>query len=207
MFYFVKTPWLLKAYYSGCLWNYAGDKKKLYLSFDDGPHPVATPFILHQLENYRARATFFCIGKNVAAEPDLYRKILDAGHKVGNHTYDHLNGWKTDDKEYFENINKAARYIDSGLFRPPYGRIKKFQLTHLTRDPLNYKVVMWDVLSGDFDQTISGDRCAENVILNAKEGSIIIFHDSAKAFDRMKVALPKVLEYFSSKGFDFNLIG
>src|SRR3974390_1678820 len=116
MFYFVKTPWLLKTYYSGCLWNYPRDKKRLYLSFDDGPHPVATPFILDQLENYKVKATFFCIGKNVAAEHDLYRKILDAGHKVGNHTHNHLNGWKTDDKKYFENISEAAQYIDSNLF-------------------------------------------------------------------------------------------
>jgi peptidoglycan/xylan/chitin deacetylase (PgdA/CDA1 family) len=207
MFYFVKTPWLLKKFYAGCLWNYPGDTRKIYLSFDDGPHPIATPFVLDQLEKFQARATFFCIGKNVAAEPIIYRRILESGHRVGNHTHNHLNGWKTGDKEYFANIDLAAQYIDSKLFRPPYGRIKKFQLAYLSRDPFNYKVVMWDVLSGDFDQSISGDRCAENVIMNAKEGSIIIFHDSAKAFDRMKVALPMVLNYFSSKGFEFNLIG
>jgi peptidoglycan/xylan/chitin deacetylase (PgdA/CDA1 family) len=189
------------------LWNYPRDKKKLYLSFDDGPHPISTPFILDQLENYQAKATFFCIGKNVAAETSIFRKVLDAGHRVGNHTHNHLNGWKTGNREYFENISQASQYIDSRLFRPPYGRIKKFQLDYLSKDPLNYKVVMWDVLSGDFDQAISGERCAENVIMNAKEGSIVIFHDSAKAFDRMKVALPKVLNYFSAKGFEFNIIG
>jgi peptidoglycan/xylan/chitin deacetylase (PgdA/CDA1 family) len=206
MFYFIKTPWLLKKFYRGCLWNYPRDKKKLYLSFDDGPHPVATPFVLDQLEKFQVKATFFCIGKNVAAEPNIYRRILESGHKVGNHTHNHLNGWKCQDKEYFANIQQAAQYIDSDLFRPPYGRIKKFQLSHLSHDPFNYKVVMWDVLSGDFDQAITGDHCAENVIMNVREGSIIIFHDSAKAFDRMKIALPKVLNYFSGKGFDFSLI-
>jgi peptidoglycan-N-acetylglucosamine deacetylase len=207
MFYFVKTPWPVRKYYSGCLWNYSRDEKKLYLSFDDGPHPMSTPYILDQLQKYQAKATFFCIGKNVAAESSLYKKILDAGHRVGNHTHNHLNGWKTDDKTYFENIGQAAQYIDSKLFRPPYGRIKKFQQAYLSREPFNYKVVMWDVLSGDFDQSISADRCTENVIMNAKQGSIVIFHDSVKAFDRMKVALPKVLEYFSEKGFTFGLIG
>jgi peptidoglycan/xylan/chitin deacetylase (PgdA/CDA1 family) len=206
MFYFVKTPWLVKKYYSRCLWNFPRYKKKIYLSFDDGPHSTSTPFILDQLKKYQAKATFFCIGKNVATESALYKEVLDAGHKVGNHTHNHLNGWKSDDQKYFENIQQAAQYIDSSLFRPPYGRIRKFQLAYLSRDPLNYKVVMWDVLSGDFDQSISGDRCAENVIMNAKEGSIVIFHDSAKAFDRMKVALPKVLDYFSQKGFEFGLI-
>jgi len=206
MFYFVKTPWLLRKFYPGCIWNIPTDKKVIYLSFDDGPHPVATPFILDELEKFSAKATFFCIGKNVMEEPALYKRILDQGHRVGNHTHNHLNGWKISNKDYFENVLLAAKYIDSDLFRPPYGRINKFQLTHLMSDPLRFKVVMWDVLSADFDPKISGDQCAFNVTRYARRGSIVIFHDSAKAFDRMSVALPKVLRYFSEQGFSFDAI-
>jgi len=206
MFYFVKTPWFLRKYYSGCVWNIGTDQKIIYLSFDDGPHAQATPFILEQLRKFNAKATFFCIGKNVQEEPRLYKSILEEGHRVGNHTYNHVNGWKSSDKEYFENIQLAAKYIDSDLFRPPYGRISRFQIRHLTRDPFRLKIIMWDVLSADFDKSISGEDCALNVIRNARPGSIVIFHDSAKAYDRMCVALPKVLEYFSKLGFSFGLI-
>lgn len=206
MFYFVKTPWLLRKYYSGCVWNIETDQKIIYLSFDDGPHAQSTPFILGQLRKFNAMATFFCIGKNVIQEPGLYKSIMEDGHRVGNHTHNHVNGWKTSDKEYFENIRLASNYIDSDLFRPPYGKISRFQIRHLTRDPIRFKIIMWDVLSGDFDQSVSGDECALNVIRNSRPGSIVIFHDSAKAYDRMCVALPKVLEHFSQLGFSFRAI-
>src|SRR5450432_1071984 len=123
MFYFVKTPWLLKKFYPSCIWNVPAQKKIIYLTFDDGPHPVATPFVLDELKKYNAKATFFCIGKNVAEHPDIYAKVLNEGHRVGNHTHNHLNGWKSSDSAYFSNIEQAAKYIDSDLFRPPYGRI------------------------------------------------------------------------------------
>ena len=202
MFYFVKTPWLLKKIYGGCIWNINTEKKIVYLSFDDGPHPVATPFILDELKKYNAKATFFCIGKNVIAEPGTYGKILHDGHRVGNHTHNHLNGWKTKDEDYFKDIQLAARYIDSNLFRPPYGRISHFQLAHL-RSSFNYKVVMWDVLSADFDKSVTAEKCAKNVTGHAKPGSIIIFHDSTKAFERLETALPVVLNHFSAKGYVF----
>lgn len=206
MFYFVKTPWLLKKVYPSCIWKMPSDKKVIYLTFDDGPHTEATPFVLDQLKIFNAKASFFCIGKNVIEHPELYRRILDDGHRVGNHTHNHLNGWKTSDKEYFGNINLAATYIDSKLFRPPYGRINGFQLKHLVAEPLSYKVIMWDVLSADFDTNVSGQQCTENVIKNTEEGSIVIFHDSEKAFERLQVALPKTLEFFSEKGFRFEAI-
>jgi peptidoglycan/xylan/chitin deacetylase (PgdA/CDA1 family) len=206
MFYFVKTPWYIRKYYSGCVWNMPADQKIIYLSFDDGPHAQATPFILNQLRAFGAKATFFCIGKNVLEEPVLYKNILAEGHRVGNHTHNHINGWKKSDKEYFENIQLAAKYIDSDLFRPPYGRISKFQIRHLTNDPLRFRIIMWDVLSADFDKSISGEECALNVIRNTRPGSIVIFHDSAKAFDRMNVALPNVLEHFSQLGFSFRAL-
>jgi len=206
MRYFIKTPWILKKYYNGCIWSIPTKKKIIYLTFDDGPHPLATPFILGILKNYQARATFFCIGKNVMEEPALYRKILEDGHRVGNHTHNHLNGWKTPDKLYFQNISEAAKYIDSDLFRPPYGRVSRFQMKHLRMEPFNYRIVMWNILSADFDQRLTGNQCAFHVIGSASPGSIVIFHDSAKAYDRMRVALPKVLEYFSDKGYSFESI-
>ncbi|HTQ66107.1 MAG TPA: polysaccharide deacetylase family protein [Puia sp.] len=205
MFYFVKTPWLLKKFYSGCIWSINTDKKIVYLTFDDGPHREATPFILNELKKYKAKATFFCIGKNVMAEPGIYRTILDNGHRVGNHTHHHLNGWKTKDEEYFKDIELASKHIDSNLFRPPYGRMSHFQLAHL-RSSFNYKVIMWDVLSADFDQSLTGEKCAKNVTAHTKAGSIVIFHDSTKAFERLEIALPIVLNQFSEKGYVFESI-
>jgi len=206
MFYFVKTPWLLKKCYPSCIWNMSLKEKKIYLTFDDGPHPVATPFVLDELKKYKAKATFFCIGKNVVEHPDIYKQILFEGHRVGNHTHNHLNGWKAKDKDYFENIREAKKYIDSNLFRPPYGRITSFQLKNLTQVAA-FKIIMWDVLSGDFDKEISSEQCTSNVISNARNGSIIIFHDSEKAFERMKIALPEALKYFFEKGFSFETVG
>ena len=206
MFYFIRTPAIVKKLFPGSIWNLPTDQKILYLSFDDGPHPVATPFILNELAKYNAKATFFCIGKNVVEEPELYRKILDQGHRVGNHTYNHLNGWKVSNKAYFENIAQARKYIDSDLFRPPYGKITRFQLKQLMTEPFNLRIIMWDILSADFDKNNSGDQCAFNVTRHASHGSIVIFHDSAKAFDRMSVALPKVLSYFSGMGYSFHAI-
>lgn len=207
MFYFTKTPFWLKMLYPTCLWNYPPkrESKKIYLSFDDGPHAAATPFVLDELKRFNAKATFFCIGKNVAEETSLYKRILMEGHRVGNHTNNHLNGWKTDNKIYLENIEKARQLIDSDLFRPPYGRATGFQIRNL-QEKLQYKVVMWDVLSGDFDPTVDGNQAAERVIRKSKSGSIIVFHDSAKALQVLLVALPIVLAYFSGKGFSFETI-
>lgn len=176
-------------------------EKKIYLTFDDGPHPVATPFALEQLKKYNAKATFFCIGKNVEEYPFLYEEILDAGHVTGNHTYNHLNGWKTSDTAYIDNIAQAKKRIDSVLFRPPYGRATKFQLKLLQEKGII--PVMWTVLSGDFDTQLSKEKCLRNVISNAVDGSIVIFHDSTKAFERLEYVLPKVLEHFSERGFQF----
>jgi peptidoglycan/xylan/chitin deacetylase (PgdA/CDA1 family) len=206
MLYFTKTPAWLKKLYPSATWNMPADKKVLYLSFDDGPHGGATPFVLDQLRRYGARATFFCLGKNVLAEPDIYKRILTEGHRVGNHTMQHLNGWKTKDRLYFADIEKARELIDSDLFRPPYGRISAFQLRNLTRI-LKYKVVMWDVLSGDFDPAVSGQQAAGRVIRKAVPGSIVVFHDSARSFRVMQEALPQVLAHFSGQGYSFEAIG
>lgn len=205
MRYFVKTPWWLKKIYPSYLWSVNTKDKVLYLTFDDGPHPVATPFVLDELKKYNAKATFFCIGKNVLAYPEIYKRILDEGHSAGNHTQNHLNGWKTKDELYFADIQEAGKHIDSVLFRPPYGRITAFQAKHIsnTMQKPKAKVVMWDVLSADFDTTITGYQCLENVTMNAKQGSIIVFHDSEKALPRVEYSLPKALKFFSDKGYFF----
>lgn len=211
MFYFVKTPWWLKKLYPRCIWDIPSSEKVLYLTFDDGPHPEATPFVLNTLQQYNAKATFFCIGKNVAAHKDLYRSILDGGHRAGNHTFHHLNGWKATDEHYLKNILEAGKYIDSNLFRPPYGKITRFQvklLTGIRNSPVssNFSIIMWDVLSADFDTSKNGATCASYVIKNAQPGSIVVFHDSEKAFPRLKEALPKTLEHFSKLGYRFEAI-
>ena len=206
MFYFIKTPWWLKKLYPDCVWDIKTDEKNLYLTFDDGPDPVATPFVLEQLQKYNAKATFFCIGKNVEHNFNLYNQMIEEGHKPGNHTYDHLNGWKTKDRQYLENIAKAKQIIDSNLFRPPYGKISRFQLAQLKANRYKLKTIMWSVISGDFDNDISKENCFLNVTRNAKAGSIIVFHDSKKCFEKIKDVLPNVLRYFSEKGYQFKTI-
>ncbi len=206
MFYLAKTPFLLKKLYPECVWDIKTHEKVLYLTFDDGPHPIATPFVLEQLKNYNAKATFFCIGKNVEEHFDVYKKIIEEGHAVGNHTYDHLNGWKTNDKTYMGNIFKAQKIIDSNLFRPPYGRITKFQLKQLQGEKYNLDPIMWSVLSGDFDEDITREKCYNTVVKTAKKGSIVVFHDSQKAWDKLKYTLPLVLKYFTEKEFKFKSI-
>ena len=205
MLYLVKTPWWLKKWYGGLVWDIpaTGDDKVLYLTFDDGPHPVATPFVLDILARYGAKGTFFCIGKNVQEHPQIYRRILEEGHRVGNHTQHHLNGWKTSDAAYLNDIRQASHYIDSYLFRPPYGRISAFQASLLRQAPFGYQIIMWDVLSADFDRALRPEKCARNVIRHARPGSIVVFHDSEKAFPRLEAALPSVLEHFIKKGYRF----
>jgi len=202
----VKTPWIIRKFFSNLIWKIPGEEKTLYLTFDDGPHPVATPFVLQQMEKYHAKATFFCVGKNVVAYPDIYRQTIDAGHAIGNHTFNHLNGWKTTDEEYFSDILEAKKYIDSSLFRPPYGKITSFQAKHLLRSPLDFQIVMWDVLSKDYNIHLSGEDCSFNVIRNATAGSVVVFHDSEKAFPRMEKALTATLQFFTERGWTFKAI-
>lgn len=182
----------------------AGDKPAVYLTFDDGPHPKITPYVLGQLEQYNAKASFFCIGNNVAAFPKVYQNVIDAGHTTGNHTYSHLNGWNCARNAYVRNVAKAARLMDSRLFRPPYGRIKRSQVNALARS--GYITYMWDVLSADFDPSISPQQCIDNVIRNIQPGSIVVFHDSEKAWDRMHVALPAVLKYCSDNNWELKAL-
>jgi len=194
--YILHTPKLLRALSPSVLeWQMpanAGDPA-VYLTFDDGPHPAATPYVLDQLAKYNARATFFCIGKNVIEYPDIYDRLLAEGHAAGNHTHNHLRGWQTKTKDYLLNTQQAAQFIDSKLFRPPYGRIKRMQAAQLHK--LGYRIIMWSLLSGDFDTSLAPVRCLENVVFHLKPGDIVVFHDSQKAWERMSYALPRVLEH------------
>ncbi len=202
----VKTPWIAKKLFPHLTWQLPTNEKVLYLTFDDGPHPVATPFVLELLRKYSAKATFFCLGKNVASHPSIYSAIVNEGHAVGNHTFNHLNGWKAKDQDYFDDVIKARKYIDSSFFRPPYGKITPFQAKHLAKPPLSFNVIMWDVLSKDYDVMLDGEVCAFNVLRHATEGSIVVFHDSEKALPRMQKALTATLQFFSEKGWRFDVI-
>lgn len=199
--YWVKTPkWLKQLFPKGLVWTMpVGDTPAVYLTFDDGPHPAATPFVLEQLEKYGAKATFFCIGKNVAENEALYNRLIEQGHTTANHTQEHQNGWHTATRTYLHSILKAAQLIKSHSFRPPYGRIKISQVLKLQQARTPWKIYMWDVLSADFDINITPEKCLENVVANIEPGSIVVFHDSEKAWDRMSYALPRVLEYCTQK--------
>ena len=204
--YLVSTPWWLRRLYPTLCWQVNTVEKHIYLTFDDGPHETATTFVLDTLQTYNAKATFFCIGNNVRKHKEIYNRIVSEGHSVGNHTEHHLKGWKTRDYNYLKDISIAEQSIHSPLFRPPYGRIKRSQIKKLQEASSPMKIIMWSVLSGDFDAKISGENCLKNVVKHTKEGSIIVFHDSAKAWDRLHDALPKVLKHYTEKGFQFKAL-
>lgn len=204
--YLVKTPWWLKKLYPGCLWDMPDSGKILYLTFDDGPHPEITAFILGQLKKYEAKATFFCIGENVIRNPVIYQRLVEEGHTVGNHTQQHINGWKNPTKSYLQDIKEAGQYIKSHLFRPPYGRMKRAQLRELLKGESKMTVVMWNILAGDWDTTVSPEKCYWRIKNKISSGDIIVLHDSEKAWDRMSYILPRLLEDFSKSGFRFGKI-
>jgi peptidoglycan/xylan/chitin deacetylase (PgdA/CDA1 family) len=178
------------------------NEKAIYLTFDDGPHPTITPFVLDELKRYNSKATFFCIGKNVQRYPKIYQSILEQGHSVGNHTFNHANGYATKDADYIDDVNKASLLIHSSLFRPPYGRLRSSQSKMLK----GHKIIMWDLLSGDFDERLNKDTCLEKVITKARPGTVAVFHDSEKAWERVEYVLPRVLSHFYKKGFQFRKI-
>jgi peptidoglycan-N-acetylglucosamine deacetylase len=206
MFYFVKKPRWLRRLYGDCLWEINTNEKILYLTFDDGPHPEETPFVLQQLRKFNAKATFFCIGENVVAHPQLHQQVLEEGHVVGNHTYSHIDGWKTGNKKYYADIQQASGVIHTNLFRPPFGHITWRQVRTLKDSGNKMRTVLWSVLSADFDVATPEEKCLDNVRDNAAPGSIVLFHDSAIASKNMRYALPRVLEHFSRQGYAFHSI-
>jgi peptidoglycan-N-acetylglucosamine deacetylase len=207
--YLHKTPFILKQLYPSLTWNKSRSGNKVYLTFDDGPIPEVTEYVLNLLANYEAKATFFCVGDNIRKHPQVFNKIVEQGHAIGNHTFNHLNGFKNNDMQYLENIEQCKQIINTYqkkttlLFRPPYGRIKKSQIKVLRKD---YQIIMWDVLSGDFDPSISFERCLRATIRHTRPGSIVVFHDSIKTYSALKFVLPRYLEYFKGQGFTFAVL-
>jgi peptidoglycan/xylan/chitin deacetylase (PgdA/CDA1 family) len=202
--YFVKTPWWIKKLYPNCVWDIKTDEKVLYITFDDGPHPTITPFVLHQLKKYNAKATFFLIGNNAKKYPAVLQQILDEGHTIGNHTMHHLNGWKTNDEDYIKDIKQAEQYVSSTLFRPPYGRISKKQIASIKN--IQYSIIMWNILAGDWEHTLTPQKCFNQIKNKIYPGAIVVFHDSDKAKERMEYAFPKLLEYAAEQGYSFKSI-
>lgn len=206
MLYFIKTPKFIQSFYKEYVWHVNTDKKEIFLTFDDGPTEIVTEFVINTLEKYQAKATFFCIGKNIKRYPTIYKRLIEKGHSIGSHTQNHENGWKTENTRYLQSVkdwetenisvNKKIK-----LFRPPYGKIKKTQAKKIIQR--GYKIIMWTILSGDFDTSISKEKCLQNVIKNTQMGDVLVFHDSKKAFEKLKYTLPKVLAYFSKKGYAF----
>jgi peptidoglycan/xylan/chitin deacetylase (PgdA/CDA1 family) len=217
--YFNNAGWFLSTLYPSLVWRKKVNDKVLYLTFDDGPIPGITEYVLEELDNFKAKATFFCVGDNIQKHPEVFKKIIFSGHLIGNHTFNHLNGWKTDDEQYLENIKKCDEVIfniageeffnsefkiqNIKLFRPPYGLIKKSQIKKL-RD--QYEIIMWDVLTGDFNKDLTCEKCLHKAIKFTKQGSIIIFHDSIKAEKNLRYALPRFLDHFTGKGFRFEVL-
>jgi peptidoglycan/xylan/chitin deacetylase (PgdA/CDA1 family) len=201
--YLSYSPFWLQWFYPTLTWHKSREENIIFLTFDDGPIPVVTPFVLNTLKKFQAKATFFCIGENIDKYPEVFSDVIKEGHAVGNHTYNHLNGWNTKDNDYLDNIQKCAQHTGIKLFRPPFGRITKSQIKTLKIQNPEIEIIMWDVLSGDFDQSITAEKCIDNVLKNVKNGSIIVFHDSLKAFDRLEKSLPVILEKLSNQGFSF----
>lgn len=202
--YLVRTPKIAKRLFPSYLWSIPELNNTLYLTFDDGPVPDATPWVLDTLDHFDAKASFFCIGQNVEKHPDIYQDIKSAGHTIGNHSHTHISGWQTPTDTFLSDIDKASQFIESKLFRPPYGKIKPSQAKKLMKQ--GYQIVMWDILSGDFDQYLDGEKCYQNVYYNVNPGSIIVFHDSTKAIDTLKNSLPKLLEQLSQDGYEFKAL-
>ena len=204
--FFHRTPVWLQKVYPKFSWRKSTPHKELYLTFDDGPIPEATPMILDHLNSYQAKATFFCVGENILRYPEIFNNILEAGHSVGNHTFHHLNGWKTQKNEYLTDIAKCQQLISPyvqrkrPLLRPPYGRIRREQWRPLVD---SYEIVMWNVLSGDYSTKVSAERCLNKSIQHSDPGAIVLFHDNIKTIDKLDKVLPAYLEHFKSMDYAF----
>lgn len=205
--YFFKTPKLFEYCYPEAIWHGDRNNKRVYLTFDDGPVPIVTDYILDLLSEYGIKATFFCVGENVKYHPKIFNRLAEEGHNIGNHTYNHLNGWKVSDNEYLENIQKCtdiirqAGYQDSlPLFRPPYGRIRRKTLKEISK---TYKIIMWDVLSYDFAVRISNETCLSKSLKHTNNGSIIIFHDSIKTYEKIKLVISQYIMSLLEENYEF----
>lgn len=202
-------PAVIRKIFSRYTWNRSGEGKTIYLTFDDGPVPEVTPKVLDILHQYNARATFFCVGDNVRKNPQLFKQVIGAGHKIGNHTFHHLNGSLTAKEEYLRNVEactvemKKAAGVSPELFRPPYGRIRSKQAKEIL--PF-YEIIMWEVLSADYDQSLSPETCLRKSIRHTRSGSIVVFHDSVKAWKNLSWVLPRYLDHFAALGYSFKAL-
>ncbi|MBC7864570.1 MAG: polysaccharide deacetylase family protein [Bacteroidia bacterium] len=199
----VTPPYFARLFYPEATWRKNTDIKKIYLTFDDGPIPEITEWVLHFLESENIKATFFCVGNNVELNPTIFQKVKDAGHKCCNHTFNHMSGWKTPNKEYFDNIEICDKYYSNKLFRPPHGRITLSQYSTLKK---KYEIVFWDVISFDFDANTTPEKCLQNVTEHTRNGSVIVFHDSIKAKKNMQYALPLAVKFLKEQGYEFGLL-
>lgn len=204
--YFFKTPAILKKLYPGLIWDKQNVSAKcIYLTFDDGPIPEVTPWVLDQLKKSAVKATFFMVGDNIEKHPKVFNEVLSGGHSIGNHTFNHLNGWKTRNDIYQENVRKCSEVlkkngIETNLFRPPYGKVRRDQITELKK---SHQIIMWDYLTGDFDQTLSAEEIIRNFKKSIRTGSIVVFHDNIKSFEVLKKSLPVFLQYFKEQEYQF----
>lgn len=200
---FLRVPGFVRNLFPGREWKQPVREKVLYLTFDDGPHPEITSWVLEQLEAFQAKATFFCVGDNVRKFPDIYQKILAAGHRTGNHTMHHLKGWNTPAQQYLENVAEAAEYIDSNLFRPPYGRMTRTQERGLKPQ---YRIIMWTLLSADYQAGLNREAAMNFLKRHTRPGSILVFHDSEKARKNLEFLLPRYLEFAHKTGYTFAVL-
>ncbi|MFT7034217.1 MAG: peptidoglycan/xylan/chitin deacetylase (PgdA/CDA1 family) [Cyclobacteriaceae bacterium] len=209
-YYFHKTPKWIQIVYPELTWRTNSNSKEIYLTFDDGPIPEVTPFVLDQLSRYEAKASFFCVGENIEKNPKEFNQVIEQGHTVGNHTFNHVIGWGTDDEHYSENIEKCQFEIEKHtgkrnkkLFRPPHGRIKRSQIKRMKQE---YEIIMWTYLTGDFDSKLNSEICLSKAKERIGKGDLVIFHDSLKAYKNLEYTLPRFLKHFSERGFQFKSV-
>lgn len=200
MSFLVRPPKLLRSLYSQALWRMDKTQKNIYLTFDDGPIEELTPWVLDLLAHYNIKATFFCVGENILKHPQIFDRVLSEGHQVGNHSFNHLKGWNSNTIDYIKNVGQCEKLTKTGLFRPPYGRIKKSQFKILRQ---HYQLVFWDVLSYDYDSWTTPETCLRNCLKNTRNGSIVVFHDNIKAKENLTYALPHYIEYFLKLNYKF----
>jgi peptidoglycan/xylan/chitin deacetylase (PgdA/CDA1 family) len=211
--YFVRTPYIIKKLFPQLIWDLPNAENKVYLTFDDGPHPEITPWILEQLKKYDAKATFFCLGENVKKYPEIIEQILKEGHQIGNHGYAHLNGWETDNDNYLQDYLKCQDLLkqvtnsDNNIFRPAYGKVKKYQILRIKSHISNHKseIINWSLMAGDFDQNQTSAQCFSN-LKKVKSGDVVVLHDNEKAWKHLEYCLPKFLEFCNGKNFRLNKI-
>ncbi|MBE6310488.1 MAG: polysaccharide deacetylase family protein [Bacteroidales bacterium] len=198
-----QPPLFYRVLFPECVWRLHRKRKCVYLTFDDGPIPEITPWVLDTLDHYGVKATFFCVGDNVRKYPELFEEIKRRGHNVGNHTMNHLQGIKVTSRRYLRNVLEAHRYIKSPLFRPPHGLLRWAQASVLRE---HFTIVMYDLVTRDYSNKLTGEQVLKNVKRYTRKGSIIVFHDSLKAEKNMKYALPRAIEWLQSKGYSFERI-